>query len=53
MDPEADPQVKPLGLDGTPLPVEGLVTLELEYPGYVTVEPGQISAGWFRLPPGG
>jgi hypothetical protein len=38
------PGVRPLGLDGKPLPVETVVTLEWVSPGYVTLEPGQRAA---------
>jgi Protein of unknown function (DUF4232) len=38
------PGVRPLGLDGAPLPVETVVTLELLSPGYVVLEPGQQAA---------
>ncbi|MGH3281588.1 MAG: DUF4232 domain-containing protein [Trebonia sp.] len=43
------PGVRPLGLDGTPLPVETVITLEMRHPGYVDLEPGQRAAaevGW-------
>ena len=35
------PGVTPLGLDGEPLPVDTVVTLEWVSPGYVALEPGQ------------
>jgi hypothetical protein len=38
------PAVTPLGLDGEPLPVETVITLEWVSPGYVTLEPGQRAA---------
>jgi len=38
------PGVTPLGLDGQPLPVETVITLEWLSPGYVTLEPGQRAA---------
>ena len=38
------PGVKPLGLDGAPLPVDTVVTLEWVAPGYVALEPGQRAA---------
>jgi len=38
------PGVRPLGLDGKPLPVETVITLEMVLPGYVTLEPGQRAA---------
>ena len=38
------PEVTPLGLDDRPLRVEGLQTLEAEFPGYVVLEPGQQAA---------
>ena len=38
------PGVTPLGLDGEPLPVETVITLEWLSPGYVTLEPGQRAA---------
>lgn len=43
------PGVRPLGLDGRPLPVETIITLEMRHPGYVVLEPGQRAAadvGW-------
>lgn len=43
------PAIRPLGLDGTPLPAETVITLELRQPGYVDLEPGQRAAaevGW-------
>jgi hypothetical protein len=38
------PGVRPLGLDGEPLPVETMITLEWISPGYVVLEPGQRAA---------
>lgn len=38
------PVIRPLGLDGKPLPVETVITLELVVPGYVVLEPGQRAA---------
>ena len=38
------PEVTPLQPDGTPLPVETLVTLEEKIPAYVIIEPGQRAA---------
>jgi Protein of unknown function (DUF4232) len=38
------PGVRPLGLDGQPLPVQTVVTLEWVSPGYVVLEPGQRAA---------
>jgi len=38
------PGVRPLGLDGKPLPVETVITLEWVSPGYVALEPGQRAA---------
>lgn len=38
------PGVTPLGLDGEPLPVKTVITLEWRSPGYVTLEPGQRAA---------
>jgi len=38
------PEVTPLQPDGTPLPVETIVTLEEKMPSYVIVEPGQRAA---------
>ncbi len=38
------PGVRPLGLDGGPLPVETVITLEWVAPGYVALEPGQQAA---------
>jgi hypothetical protein len=38
------PSVTPLRPDGSPLPVDTIVTLELRDPGYVTVQPGQRAA---------
>jgi len=35
------PGVRPLGLDGKPLPVDTVITLEWVSPGYVALEPGQ------------
>jgi hypothetical protein len=35
------PGIRPLGLDGAPLPVRTVVTLEWVSPGSVTLEPGQ------------
>jgi hypothetical protein len=35
------PGVRPLGLDGRPLPVETVITMEWVSPGYVALEPGQ------------
>ena len=49
------PGVTPLGLDGKPLPVETIVTMEWLSPGYVALEPGQLAAapvawgGWDGL----
>jgi hypothetical protein len=49
------PGVTPLGLDGKPLPVETVITLEWVSPGYVALEPGQRAAapvawgGWDGL----
>lgn len=49
------PGVTPLGLDGKPLPVETIVTMERLSPGYVALEPGQRAAapvawdGWDGL----
>lgn len=40
----AKPGVRPLGLDGKPLPVETVITLEWVSPGYVALEPGQRAA---------
>lgn len=43
------PAVRPLGLDGRPLSVETVITMELRHPGYVVLEPGQRAAapvGW-------
>lgn len=43
------PAVTPLGLDGSPLPAETVITLELIHPGYVVLRPGQRAAalvGW-------
>ena len=34
------PGIRPLGLDGRPLPVETVITLEWVSPGYVALEPG-------------
>jgi hypothetical protein len=41
---ESKPGVTPLRPDGTPLPVETIVTLELKLPPYVILEPGQRAA---------
>ena len=38
------PHVTPLRPDGTPLPVETIVTLEMKMPPYVVLEPGQRAA---------
>ncbi len=38
------PEVTPLQPDGTPLPVETIVTLEEKIPPYVVLEPGQRAA---------
>jgi hypothetical protein len=38
------PSVKPLGLDGVPLPTRTVVTLEFRLPGYAIVQPGQRAA---------
>jgi Protein of unknown function (DUF4232) len=38
------PTVTPVGLDGTPLPVQTVVTMEWRQPGYVTLQPGQRAA---------
>jgi hypothetical protein len=38
------PTVTPVGLDGTPLPVQTVVTMEWVQPGYVTLQPGQRAA---------
>jgi Protein of unknown function (DUF4232) len=38
------PSVRPLRPDGSPLPVETIITLELRHPGYVTLQPGQRAA---------
>jgi hypothetical protein len=35
------PGIAPLGLDGTPLPAETIITLEMIHPGYVILQPGQ------------
>ncbi len=49
------PGVRPLGLDGRPLPVETGITLQWVSPGYVVLEPGQRAAapvawgGWDGL----
>ena len=38
------PTVTPLRPDGTPLPAQTLVTLEMRIPGYVILQPGQRAA---------
>lgn len=38
------PTVRPVGVDGKPLPVQTLITLEMRLPGYVIVQPGQSAA---------
>jgi Domain of unknown function (DUF4232) len=38
------PHVTPLRPDGTPLPVETIVTFEMKLPPYVVLEPGQRAA---------
>jgi hypothetical protein len=46
------PRVRPLGMDGAPLPVRNIITMEWRNPGHVVVEPGQraaaplLWAGW-------
>lgn len=51
------PSVAPLGLDGLPLPVQTVVTLEWVQPGYVVLQPGQRAAAavhwlsWCGKPP--
>jgi hypothetical protein len=35
------PAVTPLGLDGTPLPAQTVITMEMRSPDYVTLRPGQ------------
>jgi Protein of unknown function (DUF4232) len=43
------PAVAPLGLDGTPLPVVTVMTMEIIHPGYVVLQPGERAAapvGW-------
>jgi hypothetical protein len=35
------PWVEPVGTDGTPLPVQSIVTLEARVPGYVVLQPGE------------
>jgi hypothetical protein len=53
------PTVKPLGLDGRPLPVDCVVTLEARIPDYVDVDPGQEAmapvgwGGWSGAPASG
>ena len=41
---ENKPGVTPLRPDGTPLPVETIVTMEWISPGYVTLQPGERAA---------
>lgn len=38
------PGVAPLGLDGTPLPAQTVITMEMRTPGYVVLRPGQAAA---------
>ena len=38
------PQVQPLHPDGTPLPVETVISLEMRTPGYVILSPGERAA---------
>jgi hypothetical protein len=38
------PTVTPLQADGSPLPVDTIITLEMRTPGYVNLEPGQRAA---------
>ena len=38
------PQVRPLQPDGTPLPVETVISLEMRTPGYVILSPGDRAA---------
>jgi len=38
------PTVTPLQPDGSPLPVETIVTMEMRSPGYVNLQPGQRAA---------
>jgi len=53
------PTVTPLGLDGRPLPVDCIVTLEARIPGYVDVDPGDEAmapigwGGWSGAPASG
>lgn len=42
------PHVTPLGADGTPLPVQTVITMELRHPGYVILGPGQRAAAPVR-----
>lgn len=46
------PVVTPLGASGRPLATEHVITLEAQFPGYVSVEPGQrarayVTWGWW------
>jgi hypothetical protein len=38
------PTVTPLQADGSPLPVDTIITLEMKIPGYVNLQPGQRAA---------
>jgi hypothetical protein len=38
------PTVTPLQVDGSPLPVDTIITLEMRTPGYVNLQPGQRAA---------
>src|SRR5450759_2785286 len=43
------PAITPLALDGTALPAQTVITLEMLHPGYVVLQPGQRAAaslGW-------
>ena len=44
------PTVTPVGADGTPLPVQTVVTMEWVQPGYVVVRPGQRAAAPVHWP---
>jgi hypothetical protein len=49
------PSVVPLSIDGSPLNIETIISLEFRNPNYVVIEPGEeahASIGWSSRPPG-